>query len=80
MTMEEIDALRTELGEKRKIVDRLEADSWAAGSPIVEGSEIRSAIGVARYAEVCAERNVEAALREWWAQDCKDPTTVNGEK
>lgn len=63
--MAEIDQRRTDLGEIRKQVD-----AWEA-VPFPEGPD-KEKLDSLRYLEACAEVNVITALREWWAQGCRE--------
>lgn len=68
MTMAEIDKLREDLDACRATLRNRRAgleeghNSWRD----VDATD------AAEYIVACAERNVEAALRKWWAQDCKE--------
>lgn len=65
MTMAEIDQRRTDLDELRKRVDAAEADKFPDGCT-------KEKLDSLRYLEACAEANVLVALREWWAQGCRE--------
>jgi hypothetical protein len=64
--MAEIDRLRAELADAR--ATRRNPSRW----PRIHGDEAHR---VVEAQESQAEAAVEAALREWWAQDCREPTT-----
>jgi hypothetical protein len=65
MTMAEIDRRRAELEEAREC--RKDVDDGGGPSFFACGS-----IAAAHREEAAAEASVLEALREWWAQDCKE--------
>jgi hypothetical protein len=69
MTMEEIDRLRAELDKKRAEVRRWR-DAVNAGP--IDPSIAQAALSAAEFMATAGEAAVEAALREWWAQGCKE--------